>query len=391
MSFKKTVTFTANVSDYTDGTVSARVQAENNILGQLVTWLLAQNTSISQIEKVEIGDSHWSGYPMYAVNSSVPSDVSYCVNGYELLSDIYMLGKDADNFLLGLCVDGHVLTLAPSCSFEFQDALNTYSSQPISIVMEQLRRLQSAKENNRKGFGALNLYTFSTTDDELSLTLNFWKGTDSMVISVPGGLSRLFFSFDAVDASWGWLGMTQETSYSPSMNICNYSFSEKIQADNTTQTQTRSSDNAGSVSWCLSLGYPTNAYPYYWGSMSSYNMACYVNLSSYSPVAVRMHRMCVSSNALGAESSQGALEIMMETDTSRVICCNTLWNFPRVTTEQLYLRKMYIPNRTTASPVKLGYTPGNLYADAIYEVNNKYYLCLKDGWCSYFIEVAEQG
>lgn len=388
MSYKKTVTFTAKVSDYTDGTVSARVQAENNILGQFVSWLLAQNTSIQQIEKIEIGDSHWSGYPMYAVNSSVPSQVSNCVSGYQLLSDVYMLGKDADNFLLGLCVDGHVLTIAPSCSFEFQDALNTYSSQPISIVMGQLRRLQSAKETNRNGFGALNLYTFSTTDDELSLTLNFWKGADTMVISVPGDLSRVFFSFDAVDASWGWLGNISGIS---SRNICNYSFSEAMQADNTTQTL--SSDTAGSVSVCLSLGYPTNANPYYWGSMSSYNIACYANLTYYNPVAVRMHRMCVTSNAPDAVGNQGALERMMETDTSssRVICCNTLWNFPRVTTEQLYLRKMYIPNRVTASPVKLGYTVGNLYADAVYTVNDKHYLCLSDGWCSYFVEVSDQG
>lgn len=390
MSFKKTVTFTAKVSDYTDGTVSARVQAENNILGQFVSWLLAQNTSIQQIEKIEIGDSKWSGYPMYAVNSSVPSDVSYCVSGYQLLSDVYMLGKDADNFLLGLCVDGHVLTIAPSCSFEYQDALNAYSSKPISIVMGQLRRLPSSRESNRKGFGALNLYTFSTTDDELSLTLNFWKGADTMVISVPGELSRVFFSFNAVDASWGWLGIINETSYSSSINICNYSFSESMQADNTTQTL--SSDTAGSVSVCLSLGYPTNANPYFWGSMSAYNIGCYANLSAYSPVSVRMHRMCVSSNALGAEASQGSLDKMMETDTSsRVICCNTLWNFPRITTDQLYLRKMYIPNRQTASPIKLGYTPGNLYADAVYTVNDKHYLCLKDGWCGYFVEVSDQG
>ena len=386
MSYKKTVTFTARVSDYTDGTVTARVQAENNILGQFVSWLLAQNTSIQQIEKIEIGDSHWSGYPMYAVNSSVPSAVSSCVSGYKLLSDVYMLGKNKNNFLMGLCVDGHVLTIAPSCSFEFQDALNTYSSQPISIVMGQLRRLQSTKENNRRGFGALNLYTFSTTDDELSLTLNYWKGTDSMVISVPGELSRVFFSFDAVDASWGWLGMMM---YSPSMNICNYSFSEQIQADNTTQTL--NSDTAGSVSVCLSLGYPTNANPYYWGSMSAYNIACYTNLTYYNPVAVRMHRMCVLDNALGTADNQSYLERMMETDTSRVICCNTLWNFPRVTTEQLYLRKMYIPNRVTASPVKLGYTVGNLYADAVYTVNDKHYLCLSDGWCSFFVEVSDQG
>lgn len=384
MSFKKTVTFTAKVSDYTDGTVSARVQAENNILGQFVSWLLAQNTSIQQIEKIEIGDSHWSGYPMYAVNSSVPSEVSYCVSGYQLLSDVYMLGKNKNNFLMGLCVDGHILTIAPSCSFEFQDALNTYSSKPISIVMGQLRRLQSAKESNRNGFGALNLYTFSTTDDELSMTLNYWKGSDSMIISVPGELSKVFFSFDAVDASWGWMGGILE-----SMNICNYSFSESMQADNTTQTL--SSDTAGSVSVCLSLGYPTNANPYYWGSMSAYNTACYAALYNYNPVAVRMHRMCVANNALDTAANQSVLERMMETDSGRVICCNTLWNFPRVTTEQLYLRKMYIPNRVTASPVKLGYTVGNLYADAVYTVNDKHYLCLRDGWCSYFVEVSDQG
>lgn len=389
MSYKKTVTFTAKVSDYTDGTVSARVQAENNILGQFVSWLLAQNTSIQQIEKIEIGDSKWSGYPMYAVNSSVPSQVSNCVSGYQLLSDVYMLGKDADNFLLGLCVDGHVLTLAPSCSFEYQDTLNTYSSKPISIVMEQLRRLQSAKESWRNGFGALNLYTFSTTDDELSMTLNYWKGSDSMVISVPGEFSRVFFSFDAVDASWGWMGKIQ--GYSSSRNICNYSFNEQMQADNTTQTL--GSDTADSVSVCMSLGYPTNANPYFWGSMSAYNTGCYATLSYYSPVAVRMHRMCVDDNGSDTVANQSTLERMMETDTSssRVICCNTLWNFPRVTTEQLYLRKMYIPNRVTASPVKLGYTVGNLYTDAVYTVNDKHYLCLKDGWCSYFVEVSDQG
>ena len=324
---------------------------------------------------------------MYAVNSSVPSQVSNCVSGYKLLSDVYMLGKDADNFLLGLCVDGHVLTIAPSCSFEYQDALNTYSSKPISIVMQQLRNLQSARENNRNGFGALYLYTFSTTDDELSMTLNFWKGTDSMIISVSGALSRVFFSFDAVDASWGWLGKIY--SLSSSSNICNYSFNEPIQADDTTQTLI--SDAAGSVSECMSLGYPTNANPYYWGNMNVNNQGCYANSATYTPVAVRMHRMCVLDNALDTSNNQQYLDRMMETDTSRVICCNTLCNFPRVTTEQLYLRKMYIPNRQTASPVKLGYTVGNLYTDAVYTVNDKHYLCLKNGWCSYFVEVSDQG
>lgn len=385
MSFKKTVTFSAKVSDYTDGTVSARVQAENNILGQFVSWLLAQNTSIQQIEKIEIGDSHWSGYPMYAVNSSVPSLVSSCVSGYQLLSDVYMLGKDADNFLLGLCVDGHVLTIAPSCSFEFQDALNTYSPKPISIVMEQLRNLQSSRYTARLSYGgSMPLATFNTVDDEISITLNYWKGSDTLVLYAVGETSRVFFSFDAVDASFGWLTSTNKA-------LCGYSFNEPIQADETTQTLT--SNSAEPVITCLSKGYSTNLCPFFWGSMSSNNYGCYqFPWSSNAPVPATMHIMN-SQNSYGNNnpSVDSSLNLMMETDSTRIICGVNLTNFPRISTEQLYLRKMYIPNRTTASPVKLGYTPGNLYQDAVYTVNDKNYLCLHDGWCSYFVEVSDQG
>ena len=385
MSFKKTVTFTAKVSDYTDGTVSARVQAENNILGQFVSWLLAQNTSIQQIEKVEIGDSHWSGYPMYAVNSSVPSAVSSCVSGYQLLSDVYMLGKNKNNFLMGLCVDGHILTIAPTCSFEFQDALNTYSSKPISIVMEQLRNLQSSKYAIRAQYGgSLPVATFNTVDDEISITLNYWKGSDTLVLYVVGETSRVFFSFDAVDASFGWLTSANKA-------LCGYSFNEPIQADETTQTLT--SDSSDSVVTCLSKGYATNLNPYYWGNMNSYSGECYTGQwYSGAPVSCRLHIMNSQNfyNANGS-SADSYLNSMMETDVQRIVCCANLVNFPRISTGQLYLRKMYIPNRTTASPVKLGYTPGNLYVDAVYTVNDKNYVCLKSGWCSYFVEVSDQG
>ena len=67
MSFKKSVTFTASVSDFEDGIVSARVQAENKILDDLVSWILAQNSSIQRLEKVSIGDKEWSGQPRHAV------------------------------------------------------------------------------------------------------------------------------------------------------------------------------------------------------------------------------------------------------------------------------------------------------------------------------------
>lgn len=385
MSFKKTVTFTAKVSDYTDGTVSARVQAENNILGQFVSWLLAQNTSIQQIEKVEIGDSHWSGYPMYAVNTSVPSAVSSCVSGYQLLSDVYMLGKNKNNFLMGLCVDGHVLTIAPTCSFEFQDALNTSSAKPLSIVMEQLRMLASARYNMRISYGgSLPLATFNTTDDEISITLNYWKGSDTLMFYVVGETSRVFFSFDAVDASFGWLTSANKT-------LCGYSFNEPIQADETTQTLTGNSGDSAIT--CLSKGYNTNLSPYFWGNMNAYNSGCYQSpWYSYAPVSSLMHVMnCQYFVNTAGSIADSNLNLMMETDSSRIVCGANLVNFPRISTGQLYLRKMYIPNRTTASPVKLGYTPGNLYADAVYTINDKNYVCLKSGWCGYFVEVSDQG
>lgn len=381
MSFKKTVTFSASVSDYTDGTVTARVQAENNILGQFVTWLLAQNNSITQIEKVEIGDSEWSGYPMYAVQSGTPSAVSVFFNGYSLLSDVYILGKNKNNFLMGVCVDNHTLRVSPTCSFEYQDYLNTASSQPVSILATQLRSAVNTSENNRTQYGgSLSMFTFSTAENELSLTINYWKGTDALVLSVSGKRERLFFSFGNEDESFGYL-----SSYSNYKPLVNYSFNEVMQANISTQTLT--SESSDSVTDCLAMGYATNANPYFWGRMNS----GYSNYtSSYIPVAVRMHIMNTSDGDISSIANDYFIDNKMETDNTRIVCGKTLYNLPRITREQIYLRKMYIPNRQTSSPIKLGYTPGNLYADAIYKVNNKYYVCLKDGWCSYFVEVEDQ-
>ena len=67
MSFKKSVTFTANVADFEDGIVSARVHAENKILDDFVSWILAGNNGIQRLEKISIGDKEWSGLPIPAV------------------------------------------------------------------------------------------------------------------------------------------------------------------------------------------------------------------------------------------------------------------------------------------------------------------------------------
>lgn len=379
MSFKKTVTFTAKVSDYTDGTVSARVQAENNILSQFVAWLLSINTSISQLEKVEIGSSRWSGYPLYDVQSSAPSVVTTSViESWSKLSDVYILGKNKDNFCLSVSVDGDVLSLAPCCSFDYQDSLNSYSSKPLSICLEQIRKLTSSRQTNKLSvMGSISLITFDTSSDELSLTLNYWRGSDSLVFGVSGKTDRVFFSLNSIDASWGWSVSNGK--------LCNYSFNEVIQAAQ--KTQTLGGNSTSSVIECLLKGYATSYEPFWWGSMSSIGIGMYYNNSNYSPIAIIMHMM--SSKDVYAVNSPD--EFGLITSVSRVACCIRLENFPRITTEQLYLRKMYIPNRQTASPIKLGYTPGNLYQDAVYTVNDKHYLCLQDSWYSFFVEVADQG
>lgn len=381
MSFKKTVTFTAKVSDYTDGTVTARVQAENNIVGQFVSWLLSNNTSIQQIEKVSIGDAKWSGYPLYAVQTGAPSVITTTViESWSKLSDVYILGKNADNFCLAVSADGDVLSLAPCCSFAFQDALNAYSAKSISICLEQIRKLASSRQSTRTlQMGAIPLFTFNTSADEISMTLNYWKGSDSLVFGVQGDTAKVFFSFDSQDASWGW-------SFNDG-KLNNYSFNEVIQASDETQTLT--SNAVSSTAVCLSKGYATNTEPYWWGSMATVNSSVYYGYQ-YIPSSTFMHRMNNPTVGSSGSIAPDNFGVQMISSSTRICCGVRLENLPRITTEQLYLRKMYIPNRQTASPIKLGYTPGNLYADAVYAVNDKNYLCLQDGWYSFFVEVEDQ-
>lgn len=382
MSFKKTVTFTAKVSDYTDGTVSARVQAENNIVGQFVSWLLSNNTSIRQIEKVSIGDTKWSGYPLYAVQSGAPSEVisSSVIESWSKLSDVYILGKNTDKFCLAVSADGDILSLAPCCSFAYQDTLNTYSARNISICLEQIRNLASSRQSTRtECMGAIPLFAFNTSADEITMTLKYWKGSDSLVFGVQGNTAKVFFSFDSQDASWGW-------SFNNG-NLNNYSFNEIIQASYETQTLRMYTENSSTV--CLSKGYATNAEPYWWGNMGSEYSGIYYG-RPYAPLSIFMHKMTNRTADFIEVPNPDMFGVQMITSPSRICCGVRLENLPRITTEQLYLRKMYIPNRQTASPIKLGYTPGNLYADNVYTVNDKNYLCLQDGWLSFFVEVEDQ-
>lgn len=375
MSYKKTVTFTANVADFTDGTVTARVQAENSILNQLIAWILANISGIQQLEKIEIGSSKWSGYPLYNVSSGAPSAVTTRVSSTWLLgSDCFILGKNKSNWTAGVMVDKHILKFSPTCSFEFQDWLNSIESKPLSIILSQLRFI-SAASNRRTYSGTIELFEFDTTAATLTLTLKFWKSTKNLIFAVNGKNDYIVFSNNENDANFGWFNVSYV------VNNAMYSLTEPMQANETTQTNTSAGANKGSQTENMALNYPTSCNPYVWGSMSSYTSAIYGSANENTAAPVVMHRL----------NDQRYDELNTDATSNYVFFGNRLPNFPRIQSTEIYLRKVYTPNTATKAPVKLAYTPGCLVADTIYRVNNIDYLCLATGWASYLIEVEDQG
>lgn len=375
MSYKKTVTFTANVADFTDGTVTARVQAENSILNQLIAWILSNISGIQQLEKIEIGSSKWSGYPLYNVSSGAPSVVTSRVDSTWLLgSDCFILGKNKSNWTAGVMVDKHILKFSPTCSFEFQDWLNSIASKPLSIILSQLRYI-NATNNRRTYSGTIELFEFDTTSATLTLTLKFWKSSKNLIFAVNGKNDYIVFSNNENDANFGWFNVSYVA------NNAMYSFNEPMQANETTQTNTTASAATGSQTANLALNYPTSENPYVWGSMGTYYSAIYSSSSEDSAAPVVMHRL----------NDQRYDELNTDATSNYVFFGNRLPNFPRIQSTEIYLRKVYTPNTATKAPVKLAYTPGFLVADTIYRVNNIDYLCLASGWASYLIEVEDQG
>lgn len=375
MSYKKTVTFTANVADFTDGTVTARVQAENSILNQLIAWILSNISGIQQLEKIEIGSSKWSGYPLYNVSSGAPSTIPYRVDSTWLLgSDCFILGKNKRNWTAGVMVDKHILKFSPTCSFEFQDWLNSIESKPLSIILSQLRYINETG-NRRTYSGTIELFEFDTTSATLTLTLKFWKSSKNLIFAVNGKNDYIVFSNNESDANFGWFNVSYYD------NNAMYSLNEPMQANETTQTNSSADASTGSQTENLALNYPTSCNPYVWGGMNSYYYAIYSSSRPESAAPVVMHR-------LNAQSSDG---LDKDATSNYVFFGNRLPNFPRIKSTEIYLRKVYTPNTATKAPVKLAYTPGCLVADTIYRVNNIDYLCLASGWASYLIEVEDQG
>ncbi len=373
MTFKKTITFTARVSDYTAGTVSARVQAENKILADFVTFILAQGLNIQQVEKVAIGDSMWSGAPMNATTGATS-----IVNNNSLLTDVYFLGKGMTKKCLGLSVDNNIMyagftdTATHDLTFT-QSSGERYGRLPTN----QLRYLTTAAYAARRKqcAGAIELAAFSTTDDELSLTIAYYKGTGSLIIKRTDGDNSTLAIFADPASVLLYCGTAAMALH--------FSLNDDITIDASSYTGT-AANNAYAANTAKQYAMSLN--PAY---VHGANTSCW-EINPSDATAITMHTIGnLDLTALIYWATNPANGMTTGASTPAA----TLYGFPRIMNNELYIKKMYIPMTypAIASPVKVGYTPGILYAGTVYQLNGKYYLSIVQGVIGYFIEVADQG
>lgn len=379
--YKKTVTFTSKVSNFTDGTVSAQIQAENDIVNQLAQWLLLQMPSMQQLEKVAIGDDMWAHFPMYAESTSVPPGASSDLSGvYKVLTDIFIFGVNANNFCCGMCADDHVLRFAPTSSFAKAVELNTVT--PMNRAIPQIQLRSTVRNAIRvKAKGASDLFTFPTNYDDIVVELEYWKSATTLVIGSKLNKDFVFFASltESTTGGFGFVHDQGSARYDPLAGVCFYSFYESLQAS----PEQPDAQSVPPKEICLTYNYSTNYNPYFWMSSVYYDAPYAGNdiaVGSHIPTAIWMHTLPIP---IGMGDPTKTAEIV----PTYFYCTG----FPRIDYGQICMRKVLAPNLNVDSGLKLVYTPGMLYCKNIYLVNDKAYLCLGNGWCSGFIEVADQG
>lgn len=375
MSFKKTLTITKRESDYTAGTVSARVQAENAVLADFVTWLLSVAPGLSIQEKVEIGDTKWSGEPF-----QVPSGDSSDVNHSSACTDLYFLGRGRNKKVIGICIDEHVLrvglTDTPSRDLDFPASDDNYARLPAAVLRA------SSNTTNRLNCGAVaEIATFGTSGDEVTLNLAYWRGASALVIigaTVPLVITQTPYTC-LYTAPNNTVGLHFSLDDDFPISEATYSFS----ANNSSYASNRDLDYGMS-------------YAPFFARASNYGSFEQPQNEQYFPTSILCHRTALLYGAV-YDSAFNIYNIPFQGTESMVstggIPACTPYGFPRISNSELYIRKMYVPmtRPAVASLVKIGYTPGQIQRGAVYSVKGKYYVALKTGIISYFVEVADQG
>ena len=374
MSFKKTVTFTANVSDYTDGTVSARVQAENKILGDLVAFILSHNLGISIQEKCEIGSSKWAGEPLWCSSSGATSEVyndSQC-------TDVYFLGRGINKKCIGLSVDRNEmyigLTDTPTRDLEFPMSSN-YGRLPCGQM--RYERVQNVRNYKLNYCGVINPITFSTSDSVLSLTCKYWKKSDTLLISI--GTCRLVITKEPY------------TIFYTDDNIRKYSGIHYSLDDDFIISDASYSFNASNTAYSSNyeLGYAMSYSPYF---VRKPDYSLWESSNNVESITT-----CICCHLIGLstviEKTDTPLSDVNGLRAAGNIPTVTAFLFPRIANNELYIKKFYVPMTYPAvsSPLKIGYTPGKLNAENVYSLNGKNYVCLNNGVIGLFVEVEDQG
>ena len=376
MSFKKTLTITKRVSDYTAGTVSARVQAENKILEDLVTFILAQNLGISIQEKVEIGSTKWTGQPFLVPSGSSGAND---INKSGSCTDLYFLGRGRNKKVIGICIDEHVLrvglTDTPTRDLDFSASNNSYARLPAAVLRA------SGNAANRLNCGAVaELATFGTSGDEVTLNLAYWRGASALVIigaTVPLVITQTPYTclYTAPNNTVG----------------LHFSLDDDFQISDATYSFSASNANYASN---RNLDYGMSYAPFF---CRAHNYGVFEQLYGQTnfPTSILCHRLALRD---GAVSGPDSLQYLPLKDTNSMASTGALpactpYGFPRIGNSELYIRKMYVPmtRPAVASLVKIGYTPGQIQQGAVYSVKGKYYVALKTGIISYFVEVEDQG
>lgn len=375
MSFKKTVTFTANVSDYTDGTVSARVQAENKILGDLVTFILSHNLGISIQEKCEIGSSKWAGEPLWCSSTGATSDV----NNNSLAGDFYFLGRGITKKCLGLSVDNHNLYIAftdtPTHDLTFPGSLGNFGRIPCA----QMRYIkQSTYMTNRlNSRSSVPFFQFTTNIDALSLTITFWKNDNILVMRSN--------DWNIVISKEPYTVLINGTEHYRAMH---FSLEDDFLISLATYSFSSSNTNYSSNT---ALGYAMSYSPFF---VKLPNQSIWYNLTneSYDPTSILCHMIG------SARTVYSSLDTWVDTNSNGLAAAGNMPTvgplmFPRIANNELYIKKFYVPMTypAVASPIKIGYTPGKLNAENVYSLNGKNYVCLNNGVIGLFVEVEDQG
>ena len=375
MSFKKTVTFTANVSDYTDGTVSARVQAENKILGDLVTFILSHNLGISIQEKCEIGSSKWAGDPLWCSSTGATTDV----NNNSKAGDFYFLGRGITKKCLGLSVDNNYLYIAltdtPTHDLTFPGNLGNYGRMP--CVQMRYLKASASRTNRLDSRSGIDFFQFPTNADALSLTVKFWKKDNTLVIRSN--------EYNVVISKDPYTVLLCGTDH---YRATHYSFDDDFLVSLASYSY-----NASNVSYSsnVNLGYAMSYSPFF-VKLSSQPTWQSLTTETYAPTAILCHMIG------SARTVYPDFKNWVDTDSNGLAASGNMPTvgplmFPRIANNELYIKKFYVPMTypAIASPIKIGYTPGKLNAENVYSLNGKNYVCLNNGVIGLFVEVEDQG